>query len=187
MAGSLILLSDFVVRTLFGPEWFGMAHFLVLASFISYFRGITAATALLLVILRKIDLETTFKTLDVFVFAIFVTLGALTGKIDLFLFGGIFSYLGAFTIRSIWWNGELARSKSKGLAASHFAAPVIGAATLLCVTALRALNVEPAISLGLLLVCYAGPFVAGVRKMGTTFEIDAMRSTRTPNKSHVAD
>jgi O-antigen/teichoic acid export membrane protein len=159
VSASTIVLADWGIALLFGPAWATMGYVLVFATFIAFFRGLAVTIGPLLFILRVPHIETRFKIAEVFVFVIFVAIGAATRRIEPLLWGGIVSYLLAFVLRWAWWRRELAKLSPAISLARDTLYPLIGLSILLGAVGLRTCSVSPWISLAALGVTLAGMFL----------------------------
>lgn len=157
--GLVIVLADYGVELLFEPSWTRMSTVIVFASFVAFFRGAALSISPLLIILRAPHIDARLKGVEVAVFLSFVALGSLLGVFEIFLWGGIISYLGAFLMRSIWWHQTLTKEGLLGMSQGDIGHLFLAVAVLLCAVIARSAGIGIATSVLLLLLVVAGPLV----------------------------
>jgi O-antigen/teichoic acid export membrane protein len=167
----LILLADRGVELLLGPAWAGMAYVLVFTSFIAFFRGVAVTISPLMVIRRAPHKDARFKAVEVSVFAAFVAVGALSGRIEWLLAGGVASYFLAFWLRWRWWQHELKAAAFEKNSMRELAYPICGLLTLLIACAIRLSQADPIIAAVCVSVLMAVPLAITAMKLIATTEL----------------
>lgn len=169
LLGGMIVLADPAVAALLGEEWSQMPYVLVFTCLIAYFRGMAVTISPLLPIFRAPHIDARFKMIEVAIFASFVIAGAIMLSIEVFLWGGLASYLVAFLLRLQWWTQVSQNTGWRPLGAGEMLSSTIGLGALGLALLVRFWDFDLRLSLILVGMLAGIPAIFYVRNLRNKF------------------